>query len=60
MYFHYVRRVLVSLKWALKCSMTIGRYNNSMRCKEGLNLYVHFTLDKKTFREKSCKYKFST
>ena len=40
--------------------MTTGQYNNSMRCKEGLNLYVHFTLDKKRFREKSCKYKFST
>ena len=46
MYFHYVCKVFVSLKWALKCTMTIGQDNNSMRCKEGLNLYVHFTLDK--------------
>lgn len=60
MYFHYVHKALVSLKCTLKCSMTIGQYKNSMRCKEGLNLYVHFTLDKKRFREKSCKYKFST
>lgn len=37
---------------ALQYTVTVGQYNNSVRDKQGLNLYLHFTLERKKDSER--------